>query len=294
MLATQSDCIAWLVVDIIKLLAIIVLNIITVTVFVKQRQLQRRSTYLVIHLAIIDLLVGAVSSPVIFSHLFEHYCGLWKVDIKIFPALVEFFPTASIVNLAFISLERLHATFFPFKHRETKKSVYLAVIAAIWLLTSLKEILQYVLDQKDGNSNPTRSFTVLSLVIYTLASLFVVCLSYIAIFIKVRFSPIAQHHGANNRERRLTVTLVMVTLASLLTWLPAIIFKLVRVWDNSAIPSRSLFFIDKTLAFLVGVNSMVNPIVYAVRMPEFRGSFRKIFCKAPSHTPQANFPLRNP
>lgn len=221
MLANQSDCIAWLVADTIKLLAIIVLNIITVTVFVKQRQLQRRSTYLVIHLAIIDLLVGAVSSPVIFSHLFEHYCGLWKVDIKIFPALVELFPTASIVNLAFISLERLHATFFPFKHRETKKSVYVVVVAAIWLLTSLREILQYVLDQKDGNSNPTRSFTVLSLVIYTLASLFAVCLSYIAIFIKVRFSPIAQHHGANNRERRLTVTLLMVTLASLLTWLPA-------------------------------------------------------------------------
>lgn len=229
MLATQSDCIAWVVVDTIKLLAITVLNIITVIVFVKQRQLQRKSTYLVIHLAIIDLLVGTVSGPVLTSHLFEHYCGLWKVEIKIFPALVEFFPTASIVNLAFISLERAHATFFPFKHRETKNSVYVVVIAAIWLLTSPREILQYVLDQKDGNSNPTRSFTALSLVIYTLTSLFVVCISYIAIFIKVRFRPIAQHvPGANNRERRLTATLIIVTLASLLTWLPAIIFKLVR------------------------------------------------------------------
>ncbi|XP_022794740.1 lysophosphatidic acid receptor 1-A-like [Stylophora pistillata] len=293
MLGTQSDCIAWLVVGTIGLLLITVLNIITVIVFVKQRQLQRRGTYLVIHLAIVDLLVGTVSGPVITSQFFEHYCGLWKVDIKIFPALVEFFPTASIVNLAFISLERAHATFFPFKHRETKKSVYVVLIVAIWFLTSPREILQYVLDQKDGSSNPTRSFTTLSMVIYTLASLFVVCISYIAIFIKVRFCPIPQRHGANNRERRLTATLLIVTLASLLTWLPAVIFRLVRFWDDSAIPSRSLFFIDKTLATLVGVNSMVNPIVYAVRMPEFRASLKKIFCKAPSNTRQTSFPLRN-
>ena len=63
-LSSASECIPWLVVLIIECLAIVILNTITVVVFVKKkRQLQRRSTYLIIHLAIVDLLVGVVSGP---------------------------------------------------------------------------------------------------------------------------------------------------------------------------------------------------------------------------------------
>ena len=59
----NSDCIPWLAVHILECLTIVILNIITIIAFMKQRQLQRRSTYLIIHLAIVDLLVGAVSGP---------------------------------------------------------------------------------------------------------------------------------------------------------------------------------------------------------------------------------------
>jgi len=57
-----SEWIPWLVVLIPKCLAIVILNIVTIIVFVKQRQLQRRGTYFVIHLAMamVDLLAGAV------------------------------------------------------------------------------------------------------------------------------------------------------------------------------------------------------------------------------------------
>ena len=122
-----SDCIPWLVISITECLAIVICNLITVIVFVKQRQLQRRSTYLIIHLAIVDLLFGAVSGPVIISDLLGSYCDLWKYNTEIFP-LANLFPVTSIVNLAVISLERLHATFSPFKHRLVKKWVYGVVI----------------------------------------------------------------------------------------------------------------------------------------------------------------------
>ena len=63
-LYSASECIPWLVVLIIECMAIVILNTITVVVFVKKkRQLQRRSTYLIIHLAMVDLLVGVVSGP---------------------------------------------------------------------------------------------------------------------------------------------------------------------------------------------------------------------------------------
>ena len=69
--SSNSQCIPWLVVAI--------LNIITIVVFVeKKRQLQRRSTYLIIHLAIVDLLVGVVSGPLMIEQKMALYCPLWK------------------------------------------------------------------------------------------------------------------------------------------------------------------------------------------------------------------------
>ena len=76
----SSKCIPWLVVLITECLAIVILNIITIIVFVKKRQLQRRSTYLIIHLAVVDLLAGAVSGPLQIEQGISLFCNLWKFD----------------------------------------------------------------------------------------------------------------------------------------------------------------------------------------------------------------------
>ena len=82
-LYSASECIPWLVVLIIECLAIVILNIITIVVFVKKkRQLQRRSTYLIIHLAIVDLLVGAVSGPLQIEIGMSQSCPLWNYRRK--------------------------------------------------------------------------------------------------------------------------------------------------------------------------------------------------------------------
>ena len=130
----NSDSIPWLVVLILECLAIVILNIITIIVFVKQRQLQRRSTYLIIHLAMVDLLVGAVSGPLqIHKHLTAFdgwYYGasnnIWSSYVRF--AVLHLFSFTSLVNLVFISLERLHATFRPFQHRFVKKWIYGVII----------------------------------------------------------------------------------------------------------------------------------------------------------------------
>ena len=77
--SSASQCIPWLVVLIIECLAIVILNIITIVVFVKKkRQLQRQSTYLIIHLTIVDLLAGAVGGPLQIKIRMEWYCSLWN------------------------------------------------------------------------------------------------------------------------------------------------------------------------------------------------------------------------
>lgn len=290
----SSDCIPWLAVSITECLAIVIFNLLTIIVFVKQRQLQRRSTYLIIHLAVVDLLVGAVSGPVIIAYLFKFYLDSQKKHSVIFPIFSDLFPTTSIANLAVIALERRHATFYPFKYREVKKWIYGIIIVAIWFVPLCREIAQDVLYYREGNSDLSILFSRFSFVLYSSVFLSIICISYIAIFIKIRCSPNPHPHnlGPTKRERRLTTTLLFVTLASLLTWLPSTFFRIAIFWGHRMMSSQSFFYIYVTVAALIGASSLVNPIVYAVRMPEFREGLVKLFRKDPNHAYQADSPLR--
>ena len=278
-----SNCIQWVIIGIIECLAIVILNLITVVLFVKQHQLQRRSRYLIIHLAIIDLSWRSLWSS------FHHK---WNVQ-PLFPLgvvwsfhfIVSIFPVASLVNLAAISLDRFYATFFPFKHRSIKKWVNGAFIAAIWLIASLGETFQLVLILYLKVDRRIRGIVTCT---FNAFFLFVICVSYTAVLIKVRLSPSRHHRGATNRERKLTTTLIWVTFASLLSWLPFNVFAILSSF-NKAI--STWLWADNAAVTLVGANSLANPIVYAIRMPEFRAGVRNILCKVPNRTRPVALPL---
>ena len=105
-----------------------------------------------------------------------------------------------------------------------------------------------------------------------------ICVSYILICIKVRCRPNLQHHGADNREKQLTVTLGVVTVVSLVTWLPGVvlfIFVYNQIISYHQISFEFTFYVAVALTVMTTANSLVNPILYAVRMAEFR----KIVCQ---------------
>ena len=62
---------------IIECLAIVIFNAVSACVLVKMRQQQRRGTCLIIHLAIVDLSVGAVAGHVFIQGLGAS-CNLWE------------------------------------------------------------------------------------------------------------------------------------------------------------------------------------------------------------------------
>ena len=293
-LYSASECIPWLVVLIIECLAIVILNTITVVVFVKKkRQLQRRSTYLIIHLAIVDLLVGAVSGPLQIEIRMSQLCPLWNYRQKtvwsnrLSFAFVHLFSFTSLTNLIAISLERLHATFFPFRHRFVRKWVYRAIIIIIWLIAIVREVAQIVLE---GIADRAVINTYLYILFYAV-SLFVICVSYILIALKVRCSCHPQFHSRSKRERKLTGTALIVSLVSLLCFLPAMIY--VACLRVSFTCFRN-FHIDKAVSVLFLANSLVNPIIYALRMPGFRKYLLQLVYRVPDLSDgPANLLLRN-
>ena len=187
-----------------------------------------------------------------------------------------------------ISLERLHATFFPCRHRFVRKWVHGSIIIVIWLIAIVREVAQISLK---GIANDAVVNTYLYILFYAV-SLFVICVSYILITIKVGCSRHPQFHCRSKRERKLTGTALIVSLASFLCYLPAIIY--VTCLRVSFTCFRN-FHIDMVVLVLFLANSLVNPIIYALRMPGFRKGLLQLFYRVPdlSNAP-ANLLLRNP
>ena len=276
-------------------MAIVILNIITVVVFLrKKRQLQRRSTYLIIHLAIADLLVGVVSGPLQIERGMSQLCSLWNYRRKtiwsrlLSSVFLHLFYFTSLTNLIAISLERLHATFCPFRHRFVSKWVYRAIIIVIWLIAIVREVAQIFLWE-------IGYFEVINAYLYLpfyAVSLFVICVSYILIIIKVRCSRHPPFHSRSRRERKLTGTALIVSLVSLLCFLPAMIYLAYLGFSFTYFMN---VHINMAVLVLFLANSLVNPIIYALWMPGFREGLLQLFYRVPdlSRNATANLPLCN-
>ena len=297
MFIPASHCIPWLAVLGTVCLAIVILNSITIIMFAKQRRLQRKSTCLVIHLAIVDLLVGAVTGPLRIESLGRSICHLWENDKanRILFTVVELYhiDKVSLLNLAFISLERTHATFSPFKHRFVKKWVYGVVIVVTWLVPVI------MISMVSGLSILNRDIITMLWVylLYTSTLLLVIFACYVSIYIKVRCGRFAQLHGAAGlRERKLTSTMFHATFGSFLTFLLSIVGYGVIVFDLKLLlrlPINFSFHFQMAMVTFLLFNSLINPIIYAIRMPEFKaGMLQIIFRRSPRRPHPANIPLQ--
>ena len=294
-----SECIPWMTVGLAESVAIVTLNLCTIIVFIRNRNLRKRSMYLVINLAVIDMFIGGNAVYYLF-YWNGVDCNLWKwYSVEVGPdifigVMLLLFVTASLTNIAIIALERVHATFLPVKHHVLKKWVYGLIVAVVWVTAGLVAIASALLRQFEE----THYYGLYLHVIFVSICLLIICVSYTSIVIKVRCGAQPQHHGAASRERKLTMTLLVVTVVSLLLYLPVVIMRFVifknklEIWWS--LPSSVRFHLASALLKLYFANALVNPILYTIRLPEYRSALLALFRKRPQqHRQAAIFPLRD-
>ena len=165
------------------------------------------------------------------SLLLGNDCNFWKINmlrsfemINVSSSLTYFFPAASVANLAAISLERMHATFRPFKHRLIKKKIFGAAVAGVWFTAALSTAIVFS-PFFLGRSDITTIFQGLASYFALLfCCLFIIVVSYTSVATKFNCGTHPQHHGAIRRERKLIKTLFIVTIVSLILVMPFTIF----------------------------------------------------------------------
>ena len=281
MIVSLSECIIFFTVFTAECVAIVTVNLLSIILFIKNKSLRTRNMYLVISLTVADLLVGSLSGSVDSFFSQNRFCPFvtfyslsWEVAMAFF-VLMTFAPLASLTNIAVISLERFHATFRPFRHRLIKRWVYVVAIVVVWFLSIITPVIGAI---KWFLTTHHPLYLVES---YGCLCLIVIFVSYTSILFKFRFGAHPQRHcAAALRQRKLTVTLFITTLVSLLLWLPYSILFFV-IWSNNIILNS--FSGPKKIRFLFSLNSLryanslVNPNLYTIRMPDFKKALLSLF-----------------
>ena len=274
---SSSECITWLALFITISITIVTVNLLSIVLFITNRSLRTRAMYLVINLTIADMFVGGFSSLYL-DLLLLLECDIWEIHLNlgltiIIVFLCMWFPLTSLTNIAVISLERMHATIRPFRHRLIKKWVYGVTIAGVWVSAAMVSTVILILEVYVYG----KEFLYL-LQSYCFLCLLVICVSYSSIVVKFLCGAHPQHHGAVRRQGKLTVTLFIMTIVSLLMWLPhAVFIFLYQPGVRKFLSSQESVHLDFSLKILYFMNSLVNPIVYTIRIPEFRKALLLLF-----------------
>ena len=255
------------------LLAILIVlgNVLTIWIFLKQR-LRKRAHFLLISLSVADLLVGLLIVP-LFVVIKTNF-GVVKYWATLVFRYGDIFTGITSINaLAVISLERMYAIGWPLRHRTLNFRVYMFAIVIPWILAAIFTSLAAMHFLKII----TRESFKYLLILFQSTPLLVMCAAYCVILKKQKSSMSNQNNMA--REAKLARTLFMITGASLLTWLP---FQIINVLVNFTAITRYFPFLlnNGTLyivKFLQFSNSLVNVIIYPFRISDFKNALLQMF-----------------
>ena len=248
-------------------------NSLTIFLFVLGKKLRKKSLLLVINMAFADVMLGAVSLPLYIYLRVGFRPPLWEKGVL--EPLQEFFLwidliffQASLISAVFRSCERFYAVYWPLKHLTLSTRAYAIVIALIWtlafLVSAFFKLVRDFLRTKTG---------VYLMTILISIFLLVLCHCNVGIWWKFQQrnnAPMNAIHQQNRarQARRLTKTLLVVSAAAVFSWLPHAIILNMTAAHMVSVP----IIIFHCFYIHTYSSSFVNPIIYALKIPEFRQS----------------------
>ena len=99
-----------------------------------------------------------------------------------------------------------------------------------------------------------------------------VIVSYMIIIFNVKRNVPPQLSGAGASDRKLTATLFVVTALSTIFILPSFFNAVLNVREFDTLSEKAKFNVKESVTVLFYANSFVNPIVYTLRIQEFRNA----------------------
>ena len=274
-----NDTAAIAVLCLLGLLSVVVFisNTFTVFVFWIHRKKLSRTSFLVINLAVADLFAGLteimeVAGGWTLADQIDSNKTIQEVNESVPPSFQILSSSASVFFLVLISLERAFALIWPLRHHVTSTKVYIYSVVIVWLagiamgvsgFIALLGIYEFM-------------YFVVGAAVIIGFSLITICVSYLSIRKRInnRTPAIdkAQSRISAEKNTKLSKTLFIVIGAYVVLWVPSVIWYNISAWYPSLFP----YFVTHIFTMLHITNSLVNPIIYSLRIPVFKKTIQQV------------------
>lgn len=264
-----SEIIAWSAAYAVVGTMIIIINALTLYIFIRTKSLRTRKHVMVINLAVADLLFGSTGFPILVVYLLKptiiSYCAQKSLN--------KFTKTVSLFTLGAIAVERMHAIIWPIRHQVLNNRIYKIALAVIWVLSAVMTTTMIFYDS--GLLKMTFSHDlIIPLAITVITIIIVAC--YVSIWTSFRRRKHRERGTATAQDKALAVTLLLVAGAFLVGWgIPLFYFSISRmeICQNCYHATTTVF---RCARLLFGLQSMINPVIYCFRLPVFKASLKAI------------------
>lgn len=252
-------------------------NILVCCAVYYSRNLRARVNYLIVSLAISDILIAAVAMPLWMIFEMTHYMNMSDEAghrLMTFWMFVDMLGgIASIANLVAISYERLWSVFSPLKHRRYLTNIMLAgIIGLVWgyaIFIAASTIFLFPDWKYRSVYNAVLSF---------FFPLFLIFTAYAIIFIIVNRSPRSVVSAQDNFKINITICIIIGCF--FICWAPHFIFSVLYTHcESCAEHFEDRLWYRSLSMWLHYANSCVNPLVYGIANAQYKEAFKSVFKK---------------
>ena len=287
---TNKHLIGLASINITAALPTILLNALVIFAVATRHRLRNNGTILLACLAGTDLLTGLIVLPFSFSLDWKRLLGVGPFcsPQKALIVIITMVAFASFSHLVVISIDRYIAIKYPLRYQDivTETRIITSVVLA-WgftLLMTINELALALIDSETIYSIYSQVNILIEIVIMTLFTAAVLW-SYGYIYSETRrqvkrlkAEQLPQEEIQRiKKDRRAAITLAIILIALVITYLPAIVFGLLATLPGSITsPPRFICVIWKWVAVAMMLGSLFNPIIYCWRMKNLRRAFLEI------------------
>ena len=284
-------------------------NTLVAFIILGARDMRTPSNFLILNLALCDLITPAVDIP--FDFALEESKYIWRFGealCKLVWPVETVFSIASSLTLAVISLERLKTLSHPFARRLQMHHAFVLIMAIYTFSISLCVPYILVLDYSDvdlscdehwPNIRSRQAYTIVLCLCEYVLPLTTMAVAYVFIYRSLRSNLLKLIKGssANKRQRYGSKTSQSATMGianarkEQNTHLAKMFVIVVVVFAISMLPNQILWlwvdfgngkdhenlpYISVVCRLCTYANSVLNPFIYALKSTEFRSGFKRI------------------
>ena len=271
--------------NIIPLMIVVIMgaasNVLLLVAFIKDplKCFRNSGTYLVMNLSVSDCL-ACLFLPFYLATMVE----LLKTD----PQLIEFLEfwtfwvvASSFLSITSISIDRFLMVTYPIKHRILIKGKFVILwLAFIWIVSCLVSVFSQVYI----SLNDRKITHVFSVIVIVLSAVF-----YSSTYYKLKkqsrnLSLMNSNESRSQeirilKEQRFLKTIIIIACVSVGCVVPSLVFYL--NYNSLSLPSDNLTskVIGTATLFILYMNFTVNPLIYILRLPNYRKTFFLLYCR---------------